>query len=70
MKKTSLFILALFVSVLCLSHFMMANEDFDLQTIKKAVKKNPHYTRGREARWFKILIRDELCQKNKLEGCL
>jgi len=56
-KKTSLFILAVFVSIIFLSHFILAKEDFDLQTIKKAVKKNPQYKKGREVQWFKLLIK-------------
>ena len=67
MKKTSLFILVVFVSIVFLSHFVSAKEDFDLKTIKKAVKKNPQYKRGREVQWFKLLIMDGDCIKDKLE---
>lgn len=67
MKKTSLFILVVFVSIFFLSHFILAKEDFDLQTIKKSVKKNPQYKKGREVQWFKLLIMDGDCKKDKLE---
>jgi len=67
MKKTSLFILVVFISIIFLSHFILAKEDFDLQTIKKAVKKNPQYKKGREVQWFKLLIMDGNCKKDKLE---
>ncbi len=67
MKKTSLFILVVFISIILLSHFVLAKEDFDLQTIKKAVKKNPQYKKGREVQWFKLLIMDGDCKKDKLE---
>jgi hypothetical protein len=67
MKKTSLFILVVFVSIIVLSNFILAKEDFDLQTIKKAVKKNPQYKKGREVQWFKLLIMDGDCKKDKLE---
>jgi hypothetical protein len=67
MKKVSLFILAVFVSIIFLSHFVLAKEDFDLQTIKKAVKKNPQYKKGMEVQWFKLLIMDGDCNKDKLE---
>jgi hypothetical protein len=67
MKKTSLFILVVFISIIILSHFVLAKEDFDLQTIKKAVKKNPQYKKGREVQWFKLLIMDGDCKKDKLE---
>jgi len=67
MKKASVFILVVFVSIIFLSHFVLAKEDFDLQTIKKAVKKNPQYKKGKEALWFKLLIMDGDCKKDKLE---
>ena len=67
MKKTSLIILAVFVSVMFLPSFVPAKEDFDLKTIKKAVKKNPRYKRGKEAHWFKLLIMDGDCREDKLE---
>jgi len=67
MKKVSAFILVVFVSVMVFSNLILANEDFDLQTIKKAVKKNPQYKKGREVQWFKLLIRDGDCKKDKLE---
>lgn len=67
MKKTSLFILVVFISIIFLSHFILAKEDFDLQTIKKAVKKNPQYKKGKDVQWFKLLIMDGNCKKDKLE---
>ena len=67
MKKTSLFILVEFVLIMLFSAFLLAKEDFDLKTIKKAVKKNPRYKRGQEAQWFKLLIMDGDCKKDKLE---
>jgi hypothetical protein len=67
MKKTSIFLLAVFVAVLSLSHLVSAKEDFDLKTIKKAVKKNPQYKKGKEVQWFKLLIRDSDNRRNKLE---
>jgi hypothetical protein len=67
MKKTSLFILVVFVSVMFLPSFVLAKEDFDLKTIKKVVKKNPRYKRGKESQWFKLLIMDGDCKKDKLE---
>ena len=67
MKKTSFFILIVFISLVFLSPSILANEDFDLKTIKKAVKKNPQYKKGREVQWFKVLIMDNDCKKDKLE---
>jgi hypothetical protein len=67
MKKKSVLILIVFVSIIFISHFVLANEDFDLRTIKKAVKKNPQYKKGREVQWFKLLIMDGDNNKDKLE---
>lgn len=67
MKKTSLFILVVFVSIMTLSPIALAKEDFDLKTIKKAVKKNPEYRRGKQVQWFKLLIMDGDCKRDKLE---
>jgi hypothetical protein len=67
MKKISFIILVVFISTVFLSSFILANEDFDLKTIKKAVKKNPQYKKGREVQWFKVLIMDNDCKKEKLE---
>ena len=67
MKKISVFILVVFVSIIFLSHSVLAKEDFDLKTIKKAVKKNPQYKKGKEAQWFKLLIMDGNKKKDKLE---
>jgi len=67
MKKMSIFLLIVFVSIILVSHVVLAKEDFDLKTIKKAVKKNPQYKRGREVQWFKLLIMDGDNKKDKLE---
>ena len=67
MKKTTFFILLAFISTVFLSPFLLAKEDFDLKTIKKAVKKNPQYKKGREVQWFKVLIMDNDCKKERLE---
>ena len=67
MKKTSFFILIVFISLVFLSPSILANEDFDLKTIKKAVKKNPRYKKGKEVLWFKLLIKDSNNKNDKLE---
>ena len=67
MKKVAILMLVIFVLILFFSSYILANEDFDLQTIKKAVKKNPQYRRGKEVQWFKLLIMDGDCKKDKLE---
>ena len=67
MKKTSFIILVVFISTVFLSPFILAKEDFDLKTIKKSIKKNPQYKKGREVQWFKVLIMDNDCRKERLE---
>lgn len=67
MKKTSFIILVVFISTVFLSPFILAKEDFDLKTIKKSIKKNPQYKKGREVQWFKVLIMDNDCKKERLE---
>lgn len=67
MKKTTVTILVIVISVILLSRVTLAGEDFDLKTIKKSVKKNPQYKKGQEVQWFKLLIRDGDSKKNKLE---
>ena len=67
MKKKFMFVLVVFISIILLSNFILAKEDFDLKTIKKAVKKNPQYKKGREVQWFKLLIMDGDNNKDKLE---
>jgi hypothetical protein len=67
MKRVSFIVLVVFIAVIFLSPFVMAKEDFDLKTIKKAVKKNPQYKRGKEVQWLKLLIKDDDSQNGKLE---
>lgn len=67
MKKITIVFLTIFILVVFCSQFALAKEDFELQTIKKAVKKNPQYKRGKDVKWFKLLIKDEGCKKGKLE---
>ncbi len=59
--------MAIFVSIIIISPFVLAKEDFDLTAIKKAVKKNPQYKKGKEVQWFKLLIMDDDNDKDKLE---
>jgi hypothetical protein len=67
MKRKSFFVLVIFASVVFLSLFALAKEDFDLKTIKKAVRKNPQYKKGKEVEWFKLLIVDGDDKNEKLE---
>jgi hypothetical protein len=67
MKRAILLIVVVLILFIFLSSTILADEDFDLKTIKKAVKKNPQYKKGREVQWFKILIKDRDCKKDRLE---
>jgi len=67
MKRISVYILAVFVVTVSVTPFSLAKEDFDLQTVKKAVKRNPQYEKGKEVEWFKLLIMDNDDQNERLE---
>ncbi len=57
MKRTALVILGVFcLGILAVPAASGGHDDF--KAIQKAVKKNPAYEPGREARWLKILITD------------
>jgi hypothetical protein len=56
-KKTTLAILTVFCFGILAAPAVAARHD-DFKAIQKAVKKNPAYEPGREARWLKILITD------------
>jgi len=58
MKKISLVILGVFCLGILTAPAAAANHD-DFKAIQKAVKKNPTYEPGREAKWLKILITDK-----------
>jgi len=59
MRKTTIIILALFVIGALAAPAVAANRN-DFKIIQAAVKKspNPEYVKGREVRWFKVLIQD------------
>jgi hypothetical protein len=57
MKRTSLIILGIFCLGILAAPAVAANHN-DFKAIQKAVKKNPTYEEGREAKWLKILITD------------
>jgi len=59
MKKITIVILSLFVIGALAAPAAAANRN-DFKIIQAAVKKspNPEYVRGREVRWFKVIIQD------------
>jgi hypothetical protein len=56
-KRTALVILSVFCLGILAAPAAAANHN-DFKAIQKAVKKNPDYEPGREAKWLKILITD------------
>jgi len=70
MQKKSLLILVVVISCLILADLLLSTEDFDLQTIKKAVKRNPRYSTNKEVRWFKIVITSDHKKREKIQVTL
>lgn len=70
MRKTALLVLVGVISCLILANLLLSIEDFDLQTIKKAVKKNPRYSASKEVRWFKIIITSKHKKREKIQVTL
>ena len=67
MKKVASLVLILFVLGVILPSFLLADSKDDIQTIKKAVKKNPGYKAGAEVKWFKLLVTDNETKKEKVK---
>lgn len=70
MKKTAIIVLVVVVVSLILAGILLAREDFDIQSVKKAVKTNPAYRAGQEIRWFRLLITDNRTKKHKVQMTL
>jgi hypothetical protein len=70
MKKTAIILLVVVVVSLILAGILLAREDFDIQSVKKAVKTNPAYRAGQEVRYFKLLITDNRTKKHKVQMTL
>lgn len=67
MKKLTIFVLALVILGFISSGAIFADSDDDIQAIKKAVKENPQYEAGKEAKWFKVLITDTTTNKDRVK---
>jgi len=67
MKKVASLVLIVFVLGVFLPNLLLADSKDDIQTIKKAVKKNPGYKAGEELKWFKILVTDNETKKDKVK---
>jgi len=65
MRKYPAFSLAVFaLTCFLLSPALAGGPDEDLQAIKKAVKENPNYEKGKEAQWFKVLVTDNKTERD------
>jgi hypothetical protein len=67
MKKIALFILIVFTLSIIAINILHAERNDDIQAIKKAVKENPQYKSGVEAKWFKVLVTDTRTKKDKVK---
>ncbi len=67
MKKVASLVLIVFVLGVFLPNLLLADSKDDIQTIKKAVKKNPDYKAGEEVKWFKVLVTDNKTKKDKVK---
>ncbi len=67
MKKMTALILGVFILNIIAIGFLYAERSDDIQAIKKAVKENPQYKPGAEAKWFKVLVTDTRTKKNKVK---
>jgi hypothetical protein len=66
MKKTAWAVLALVGLLFLVPSFVSADQNDDLQAIKKAVKENPSYEAGKDVKWFKVLVTDTKSNKEKV----
>lgn len=66
MKKIAILILVIVALVFFMTSVLFSDSRSDIQTIKKAVKQNPAYQSGKEAKLFKVLITDNVTKKEKV----
>ena len=67
MKRITVLVLALIMVGFFSAGLVLADSDDDLQAVKKAVKENPQYDPGKEAKWFKVLVTDAQTKKEKVK---
>jgi hypothetical protein len=67
MKKNTVFVLVLILMGFFSAGAVFADSDDDFQAVKKAVKDNPQYDPGKEAKWFKVLVTDMQTNKDKVK---
>jgi len=68
MKKVAGLVLIAFALSLLTPNLILADtKEDDFQAIKKAVKENPSYETGKEVKWFKVLVTDNVTKKDKIK---
>ena len=70
MKKTAIILLAALAIAFIGAPVLRAETANDFKAIQKAVKKNPAYEEGREAKWLKILITDSRDKEERVSVTL
>ena len=70
MKKAVILVVILFALGVILANFLLAGYIDDYQVIKRAVKENPNYKPGKEAKWFKVLVTDSKTNKVQVKVTL
>ena len=70
MKKAVILVVTLFALGVILANFLLAGYIDDYQVIKRAVKENPNYKPGKEAKWFKVLVTDSKSNKVQVKVTL
>jgi len=66
MKKAAILVLVVFALTIILASFLLAEINEDYQAVKKAVKENPNFKPGKEAKWFKLLVTNNETKKDKV----
>jgi hypothetical protein len=67
MKRITVFVLALILMGFVSLGAAFADSNDDFQAVKKAVKDNPQYDPGKEAKWLKVLVTDTRTNKDKVK---
>lgn len=70
MKKVAILVFIALAFSPLFANPLTADSRDDFQVIKKAIKENPNYEQGKEAKWFKVLVTDARTNKDKVRVTL
>lgn len=70
MKRFAIAVFIALAFIPLLANPLTIDKKDDFQVIKKAVKENPNYEQGKEAKWFKVLVTDAKTNKDKVRVTL